>query len=141
MDFTDKDTNKSDSVVKIRSYEGATDAPIIYSTWRNSLWYDQKRDESLADQFYQLATREIRALLSLPTTHVRIACLENDSNHIVGWAVLSDKTIEFAYVKADYRKQGVATLLTRGFDTVSQPMTKIGKSITKNKKLVVNDAR
>jgi hypothetical protein len=48
---------------------------------------------------------------------------------------MTGSIIEFVYVKIDYRKQGIAKLLTRGFIFVAKPTTKIGASIVKKNNL------
>ena len=136
MDFNPK---SEDAIVVTRPYDEATDAAIVYSTWRNSLWYDRKRPEDQAEKFYRLATKEIKTMLAKSTTVVRIACLKDDTNQIAGYAVMSGQTIEFVYIKADYRSQGIARLLTKGFVDVKTPQTKIGQSIVKNHKLTVKE--
>jgi len=119
-----------------RDYESSTDAPFVFATWRNCLWYDTHTSEDPPNPtFYRVVTRKINLLLREPPTEVRIACLADDSNQMVGFAALSYSTLEFVYVKLDYRNQGIATLLTKGFTNIASPETKIGKSIADKKKL------
>lgn len=114
-----------------------TDEGFIYATWRNALWYDEKRDDSRAPQFYKDASRFIKIMLQAPTTNVRIACLESDPSTIAGYSIMSTTNLEWVYVKINYRKQGVAKLLIADLKTVSRPRTRIGISIVANKKLKV----
>lgn len=125
--------------IVLRAYDEKTDAGFIYATWRNALWFDDKRDDSRAPAFYKDASRYIKILLSAPTTEVRLACLQDDPDQIVGYAVLSTTNLEWVYVKIDYRKQGVGSMLTKGMQTVTKPRTKVGTAIAKEKGLKVID--
>jgi len=129
-----------DTNVKIilRPHRPEDDA-LIYSTWRNSLWYYNKGSEDQASAFFKAASRYIRILMNAPTTKVNIACREDDHDHIVGYAVLSTTNLEWVYVKVDYRKQGIASMLTKGFRTITKPRTRIGRAIAINKDLEVLD--
>lgn len=123
--------------VVTRSYIHESDAALVYSTWRNNLWYAKELDEKYAPEFYRKANREIRLLLQKPNTKVKIACLLDDPTEIAGYAVFTDKNLEWIYVKISYRNQGIANLLTKGFSSISTPMTPIGVSLAKKKKLKI----
>ena len=108
------------------------DIGMILATWRNHLWYDEPRDESKADEFFRTATRNIKKVIRHPDTRIKVACLKDDPIIIIGYAVINKKNLEWAYVKIDYREKGIATMLAKGCDTISEPMTKIGKGIAFN---------
>lgn len=128
-----EDTNVK---IVLRPHRVEDDA-LIYSTWRNSLWYDNKRSEDQAAAFFRAASKYIKTIMDAPTTKVIIACREDDSDHIIGYAVLSTTNLEWVYVKIDYRKQGIGSMLTKGFKTVTKPRTRIGNAIAVNKGLKV----
>lgn len=123
--------------ILIRHYRPETDAACVYACWRNALWFDQKRPESEAVEFHKKANREIRATLKDAT--IKIAFPSNDDNHILGYAVLNEGILEWVYIKPDYRNQGIAKMLTKGFDFVSEPKTKVGIAIAKEKKLTIKE--
>ncbi len=130
-DQTDAPPTETSTVI-VREYNPNTDAPFVYSSWRNNLWYEEKRDDRHSDVFFSLATKQIKRLLQHKYTEVRIACLSHDHDFIVGFSVLTGANIEWVYVRINYRMQGIGRLLTQGFTTVTHPMTKIGKAIVKN---------
>jgi hypothetical protein len=132
-----EDTMEEENVKIVLRRREKTDDGFIYATWRNSLWYDNKKDDSRAPQFYKDASHYIKVMLSSPSTEVRIACRQDDADHIIGYSVLNILNLEWVYVKADYRKQGIGSLLTKGFATVTKPRTRIGASIAENKGLKV----
>jgi hypothetical protein len=129
------------SKIIIRPYNPDTDSGILYSTWRNAIWYDEKRDEQEAGAFYTLASQQIKKLLSRPEVTVKIACAQDEPDFIAGYSVMSGNHIEWVYVKINFRKKGIAELLTRGFSSVSQPSTKIGKAIAADHNLIIKENR
>lgn len=111
---------------------------MLFATWRNALWFDtEDKDESKNHKFFRDCTRLIKSLLANADTKARIACLVEDPNLILGASVINKDNLIWVYVKADYRSRGIATLLAKGIKTVSNPSTRIGKAIVKNKELKV----
>jgi hypothetical protein len=125
------------TTIVLRSFNPDTDNGLLYSTWRNALWYDEKRDERRASEFYSAATQAIRDLLAGPKTLVRIACSKEDPEFIVGYSVMIGEHLEWAYVKISYREKGIAKLLTKGFKTVAPASTKLGRKIIEKLNLEV----
>lgn len=117
------------SQVTIRPLSGGSDFAFIYATWRNALWFAEKRDPKLADEFFRSASHLITA--KTKDADIRIACLSDDSDMLLGWALLIGDNLEFVYVKADYRRSGIGKLLTRGVKTFSPPETRIGRKLIK----------
>lgn len=115
------------SQVRIRLAENGSDLALVYATWRNALWFAEKRDPAASDDFYREATQTIKD--KLKTADARIAYLSEDPDMLLGWAVLTGTHLEFVYVKADYRRSGIARLLTQGFKTFSPPQTRIGRKL------------
>lgn len=127
------------STVVVREYDSDHDAAMLFSTWRNSLWFDTPgRDESKNHKFFRDCTKLIKMVLASQDTKVRIACLSNDPGLILGASVINIYNLVWVYVKADYRARGIATMLSKGAVTISNPSTKIGKSIAKNKGLKIH---
>lgn len=116
-----------------RAYSADTDQAFVYTTWRNGMYYGskemKKRDPKIA---FKELTREIKDILKNAT--VRIACLEESPDVIVGYVVFTNKHLDWVYVKEEFRKQGVASLMVpKGILTVTPRITKIGQAIFKNK--------
>jgi len=120
--------------VIIRPYDHETDGAFLFSTWRNSIWYENHK-EPQTNKFHRVINKEIRDILR--ASKVKIACLDDDPNQIVAYAVMNDKTVEFVYVKIGYRKNGIAKILTKGFTHVAEPLTRIAKAIVTRKELKV----
>ncbi len=115
--------------VVIRTASAGSDHAFIYSSWRNALWYAERRDPKGSDQFYRGASKRIASIIAAPDARVRIACLGDDPDMLLGWSVMLRTQLVFVYVKIDYRRKGIGRLLAKGWTTFSEPETKIGKSL------------
>lgn len=127
-------------IIVIRPFDFSIDAPFIFSSWRNSVWYDSHVTDKIDSSFYHQKTQEIKKTISDQKTHIKMAVLKRNPEHLIGYVVINNSVIEFVYVKLDYRKQGVATILCKGLTKVVTPMTKIGASIVKRLKLEVKES-
>jgi len=128
-----------ESIVIIRSFNPSADNAFLYSSWRNGLWYAEKRDEKDAKQFFKDITKEISQKLESGVT--KIACLENDPTQLIGYSHQIETCLVWVYVKLSYRNLGVAKLLTKGFETVEEPVTSVAKKLVEMKKLKVKNER
>lgn len=127
-------------VVTIREFDEEIDIPFIFTTWRNTLWYDSERDPRKETQFHKAANQQIRRILNYPNTSIRMACLKEDPTFLLGYAVITYLTnLEWIYVKFDEREKGIGRLLTRNIKTVSYPTTKLGEQIVNEKNLEIKD--
>lgn len=121
------------TVVK-RSFIPDMDEAFVYATWRNSKYYGTpglKKSGDSKEIFRQL-TSDIRKILI--NARVNLACLQDDATFIVGYAVYTNTHLNWVYVRDDYRKNGIATLLVpKNIETFPTEPTKIGMSILQKK--------
>ena len=120
----------------IRPYKAVQDEALIYSTWRNGMFYGNKiNKKKKADQFFSEFTNKIKIILS--NSDVRIACMQDTPQVIVGYCVYTGDHLHWVYVKPDpFRKKGIATLLVpKHIKTVPWELTKIGEEIARKKNL------
>lgn len=125
--------------VIIRRFNEDLDIPFIYSTWRDTLWFDEKRNDEDSPEFYRTTNRQIKKILNKPNIIIKIACLKNDPNFIVGYAVMTEENLEWVYVKFDFRGDGVANLLCKHIKSITYPFTKVAKEIIQNKKHLTHE--
>lgn len=110
------------------------DLPCIYSTWRNSAYFGMEKREQNADKFFKKQTANISQVLS--DALVRIACLKDDPNMIIGYSVSTGDHLDWIYVKVEFRNKGIGRLLfPKNIKTVTTRQTKIGAVIARKKKL------
>jgi hypothetical protein len=85
-----------------------------------------------------MQTAKIKDILK--DAEVRIACLEDAPEVIVGYSVFSGTHLYFIYVKDGFRLKGIGALLApKKIDTVSKELTKVGRIIVNKKNLKEND--
>lgn len=122
--------NKS-QLVAIRDGIGS-DHAFIYSSWLKGLRYgndDFERMDSTA--YFKHFHNVLESILDDFSVTVRIACLKEDPDVILGFSVLKDKHLFWVFVKARWRGIGLATdLVPADIQSVSH-VTKVGVSLLK----------
>jgi GNAT superfamily N-acetyltransferase len=119
------------------------DHPFIYSTWLRNVYYDIT--ESLRpnqDAYFKSQSAMISKLLQDDRTRVRVAGDTVDDLWIAGYSVSLANELHFIYVRKDFRKQGLATLLLKDLPiTHVRTLTKIGADISEKKGLIFQSSR
>lgn len=131
--------NKSE-LVTIRPM-AESDKNFVYSTWLLGVYYgDTIFKEMKKDVFMASYHNLIDSIMNHPEIMIQIACLKEDEDVILGYAVLNKnkKVAHFVFVKAAWRKIGLATMLLGRQITVVTTLTKLGLSIIKNKGIEFN---
>lgn len=88
-----------------------SDLPYVVDTWTKR---GHERNERLGE-----ATARVRAILARPESVLRVACLPDDDDAILGWAAITffpSPKLHFVYVRKEARKQGIARRLLVGVD-------------------------
>ncbi len=125
----------------LRDFDQEQDQAMIYSTWRNSLFYSSSEQIYDSPQtFFRKQTHKIKPILK--NALIKIACFEDTPSVIVGYCVTSANHVYFIYVKTDFRKKGIATMLfPKTIETATKDLTKIGKILAEKKNLRVIDPK
>ena len=101
------------SKVIVREFNAKNDSGFIYATWPKSVYYsgiNTNTDTNRRlwfDEFHQYMQN------LLPEAEIKIACLQEDKDFILAYSIVAGRTLQFIYVKDDYRKQGIAKLLLK----------------------------
>jgi hypothetical protein len=104
------------------------DEAMIYSSWLKGLrygnsWFEQIEQESYFETYH----RVINQILHKPDVQVRVACLKEDEDVILGYSVSEPQLLHWVFVKPDWRRIGLARdLVAKDITTVTH-MTKLGK--------------
>lgn len=114
------------------------DRAFILATWLRGAYYDITESiKPNKDQYFKAQSERIKDLLSSPTVDVRIAGDMNDLLWIAGYSVTEGPDLHWAYVRADFRRKGIANLLTKDLGiTHVRSLTKLGLQIAQKKSLI-----
>ena len=112
-----------------------TDIPFIFSTWLKGLYHGNLYYKKIKqDVFYAKYHKVLESIL--PRYTVRVACMEDEPDVILGYVVYLGDVLHWAFVKKAWRKLGIANKLLADvtINKVSH-LTKVGESIAKRKNL------
>lgn len=108
------------------------DTSFIMATFLRGLYY--------GDSWFSLIPKDIfmdnykviaEHLLHNPNVIVKVACLKEDSNVILGYSILSKdyQTVHWCFVKSAWRKKGIAKSLVPSHPKYVSHLSTLGKSL------------
>lgn len=110
------------------------DRNFIFATWLRGLYYGNSFfGEMPKDAFMKHYHDVLEKLLTRPTPWVRVACLKDDPEVILGYAIgrvwPGELSLDWIFVKSPWRKIGIAkSLVPPGVTTITH-LTKVGKAL------------
>ena len=114
-----------------------TDLPFIFSTWLKGLYHgNELYGKTNQDLFYSKYHKVIEALLKV--SEVKIACLQDEPDVVLGYSVALGNTLHWVFVKKAWRKLGISKSLVNPTITTVSHLTKVGESIAKKKDWTFN---
>ncbi len=122
--------SKSD-LVTIRDAVDA-DRDFIFATWLRGLRYGNDWFEAIDSiAYFQIYHAALERALDNSNNSIKVACLKDDPEVILGYAVYAGNRVDFVFVKKAWRSIGIAkSLIPVTMDTVTH-LTKVGVSILK----------
>lgn len=124
--------NKKD-LVEIRNAV-PSDVNFILATWLRGLRYGNEWFEMIDSKaFFENYNKVANAILSHPNTTVKVACLKEDHDVILGYAVLGKDCLHWAHIKSPWRKIGLATEMVPSTITKVTHLTRAGAAILKKR--------
>ncbi len=122
--------NKSD-LVTIRNTVNA-DRSFIFSTWLRGLRYGNSWFKLIdADSYYKHYHKVIEGLLQHPDTIIKVACLKEDSDVILGYVVYRNNILDYVFVKTAWRNIGIAKMLVPADFKIVSHLTATGQNMLK----------
>lgn len=116
------------SKVVIRAFQ-KDDAGFIFSTWSKGAYHGAETKPQIEKSKW-FRDHYLYVCDAIEQGDVRVACLADDSNTILGYSVAFGGSLQWIYVKQDFRRLGIGSMLERFWERVSNVhMTKIGKAI------------
>jgi len=125
-----------DALYDIRDYV-ETDKAFIMSTFLRGLYYGDSWFSLIdKDAFFSVYKTVAEALLYHPNTEVRIACLKEDPDVILGYRLCSGSIVHWVYVKSSktregltWRNNGIGRRLLPDSVSAVTHLTTLGKSL------------
>lgn len=127
--------NTNEKLFTVRNMK-ASDKSFIMSTFLKGLRFGSDFFREIqSDSYFKNYQKIIDQLLSYNGTEVRVACLPDDEDVILGYSIHSDDGTKahFVFVKSAWRGIGIAkTLIPKTVTTVTH-ISKVGLSLIRKK--------
>lgn len=124
-------TSRVQSVNKVVVRDGKlSDEAFIYSTWLRPLYYG---NDAMSDidkgAFMIFMHRRVEQIFELPAVNIKIACLEDAPDVILGYSVIEWRRLWWVYVKKAWREMGIAKKLVPSHINSCAYLTDFGKML------------
>lgn len=123
--------SKIDNLYEVRDYR-ESDLAFVKSTFLRGLYYGDSWfsliPKNIFMQNYKLLAEK---LINSPLVVIKVACLQEDHDVILGYSMLSSdfQTIHWVFVKQAWRRQGIAKRLLPQFPTSVSHLSELGKTL------------
>ncbi len=109
----------------------AADENFIFASWLRGLYYGNTWFREInKDIFMSNYHRALESCLQAPSVTIKVACLKDDPEVILGYAVLgANDTLHWVFVKSNWRGLGIAKALVPNNIKCVSHLTKSGLSI------------
>lgn len=115
------------------------DLSFILATWLRGLRFGNSWFLMIeSDTYFNTYHRVVETILYRATTQIKVACLKDDPEVILGYAIYDSNALHWVFVKKAWRKIGVAGRLVPSDAKTVTHLTEVGKSIIKKKGLAFN---
>jgi hypothetical protein len=107
-----------------------SDHNFILSTFLRGLYYGETWFSEIPKDIFMDNYKVIaNALINSPKVVIKVACLPEDLDTIIGYSILSSdyQTVHFVYIKKIWRERGVAKTLLPSHLTYVSHLTALGK--------------
>lgn len=116
-----------------------SDESFILASWLNGLRYGNEWFKLIDSKCYYSSYHQVLdVMLRKPTVTIKIACLLEDPDIILGFSVYEGDRLDWVFVKQRWRNIGIAKQLVPDSITTVTHLTKPGKAIAKKKGLLFN---
>lgn len=108
------------------------DKNFILATFLRGLYYGDSWYSFIPKELFMVNYKKVGLfLVENPGVTIKVACLKEDPDVILGYSILSAdyQTIHWVHVKSSWRKKGIARSLLPSRPTSVTHLTKIGKEL------------
>lgn len=140
MDYSESPGNAYEEEISVSDFRGLydvrdmrpSDKNLILATFLRGLYYGESWFSAIPKAiFMDNYKRVAEALISSPKNVVKVACLKEDSDVILGYSILSANftTVHWVYVKSAWRNKGIAKSLLPSFPSRVTHLSALGKTL------------
>lgn len=106
------------------------DKNFVLATLLRGLYYGDSWFSQIPKDIF-MSNYKLVAQALVGKANIKIACLKEDEDTIIGYSILSHDflTIHFVYVKEKWRKHGIAKSLLPKYPTSVTHLTELGKTL------------
>lgn len=108
------------------------DKSFILATFLRGLYYGDSWFSQIPKQIFMTNYKAVaEALVKGDRTVIKVACLKDDADIVLGYAILSQdyQTIHFVFVKKAWREKGIARSILPMYPTSVTHLTRLGKDL------------
>lgn len=118
--------NNFEGLYNIRDYV-ESDKNFILATFLRGVYYGETWFSMIPKQIFMDNYKKVAEHL-VKTSTIKVACLKEDPEVILGYSILSNdqQNIHWVYVKAAWRLKGIARSLTPKYPGVITHLSKVG---------------
>lgn len=109
---------------------------FVLATFLRGLYYGDTWFKEIPKAIFMAAYHTvIERLLTKPGVYIKVACLKDDPEVILGYAILADSgnTVHWVFCKSAWRKIGIAKSLVPETAKVATHLTRVGLSLLKKR--------
>lgn len=121
--------SESNKLYEVRDYK-PEDKSFIMATFLRGLYYGDSWFSIIPKDIF-MANYKLIVEALLAKHQVKVACLCEDKDVILGYSILSKDftTIHWCFVKSAFRKQGISKALLPKYPTTVTHLTVLGKAL------------
>jgi GNAT superfamily N-acetyltransferase len=113
----------------VRDFE-ATDKNLVIVSWLNGYYYGNDKFNKIPNiLFFDNYRKTITDILASPLTTIKIACLSDDPDVILGFSVFDKDILHWVFVKKSWRNLGIAKELVPKDIKYCTHVTKSGEAL------------
>lgn len=123
--------SKLEGLYEIRDFR-ISDTSFVMATFLRGLYYGDSWFSLIPKQVFMESYKPVgEAFLTSPKAKIKIACLQEDQDVILGYSILStdNNTIIWVFVKKTWRLQGLAKALTPSNPKAVMHLTDLGRRL------------
>lgn len=108
------------------------DHALVYATFLRGMYYGDSWFSLIPKDIFMANYKVFTAgLINSPNTIIKVACLKEESDVIIGYSILSRdmNTVHYIYVKSAWRNHGIARSLLPPDPMYVSHLTKLGKTL------------